>query len=78
LPRSRCSAGPIAGRRDPAGNRPIALLGVIGKLATVALVWSHWAAGNIGWPLAALVVVDLIYAGLFWRWLTGASFQRVP
>jgi len=62
--------------RDPAGNRPFALLGIIGKLATVALIWGHWVAGNIGWPLAALVVVDLIYAGSFWRWLTVGDAQK--
>ena len=62
--------------QDPVSNRPFALLGVIGKLATVALIWIHWALGNIGWQLAALVVVDLIYTFLFWRWLMGNSASR--
>lgn len=58
---------------DPVRNRPFALLGVIGKLMTVALIWGHWALGSIGWPLAVLVVVDLTYAILFWRWHMGDS-----
>ena len=56
--------------RDPVRNRPLIALGIVGKLATVALIWGHYLAGTIGWQLPALVIGDLIYATLFWRWLS--------
>ena len=59
--------------RDPVTNRPIIQLGVIGKLAVIAIFWTHWLAGDIGVQLPVLTLVDAIYAGLFWWYLRSSA-----
>ncbi|MCC6868104.1 MAG: hypothetical protein IT522_04715 [Burkholderiales bacterium] len=46
-------------------------MGVIAKLGFVALILGHWIAGHASWQLAALVLVDLVYAVLFLAFLRG-------
>ena len=55
--------------RDPVKNRPIIQLGVVGKLAIIAILWGHWLAGDIGVQLPVLTLADAVYAGLFWNYL---------
>lgn len=54
---------------DPVRNRIVIVLGIIGKLAVVAIAFGHALAGNIGWGVPALTVVDFVFAILFWRFL---------
>ena len=63
---------------DPVGCRPYALLGVVGKLAFVAVVWLNFASGGAPAGLAALVTVDLVFAVLFARWLRDTAVARGP
>ena len=53
--------------RDIKVNRPYILLGVIAKSIFVVIILAHYFLGNIQWPLALLVVVDIAYAFLFLR-----------
>jgi len=55
--------------RDPVGCRPYVALGIAGKLAFVAVIYSNFALGRAPAALAALVSVDLVFALLFLRWL---------
>ena len=54
---------------DPVGCRSYVLLGIVGKLAFVAVIYANWALGRAPAALAALVTVDLVFAILFARWL---------
>lgn len=45
--------------------RPFILLGAMAKTIFVVVIIGHWIAGDLQWPLAALVIVDVIYAALF-------------
>ena len=54
---------------DPVVCRPYVSLGIAGKLAFVAVVYWNFALGRAPAGLAALVTVDLVFAGLFARWL---------
>jgi hypothetical protein len=36
----------------------------------VAVITSHWLAGTIAWPLPALAASDIVFALLFWRYLS--------
>lgn len=53
----------------PRANRGIAVIGAWSKLAIVAVVFAHWAAGSATTQLAALVSADIIYAILFFWFL---------
>lgn len=64
--------------RDPVQNRIVIVLGLAGKLAVAALGIAHAFAGNIGWAFAALTVVDLVFAALFWRFLRAYPAARPP
>jgi hypothetical protein len=59
---------------DPVRYRPYILLGVLLKPLLVILIYGHWLAGNIPWPLPALASVDVLYAVLFWRYLSDTRF----
>lgn len=67
--------------RDPVTYRPYILLGMIGKITFVALIYANWAAGTTNWPLPAIALGDLVFTGLFWRYyrsserLTAGGFQ---
>ena len=50
---------------DISRYRPYILLGILAKSIFVIVILGHWIVGNIHWPLAALVTVDIIYAVLF-------------
>lgn len=58
----------------PAANRDLVRLGIIGKLAFVALVTVVWLAGDVPTRAALLVSGDLVFAALFWLVLT----RRAP
>lgn len=55
---------------DPVRNRIVIVMGIAGKLLFVAIGFGHALAGNIGWVFAALTAVDLVFAVLFWRFLS--------
>jgi hypothetical protein len=55
---------------DPVRNRIVIVMGIAGKLLFVAIGFGHALAGNIGWAFAALTAVDLVFAVLFWRFLS--------
>lgn len=50
---------------DPLRYRTHIVLGILGKSIFVVIIYGHWLAGNIPWPLAAVVTGDTIYALLF-------------
>jgi hypothetical protein len=54
---------------DPRKYRIYISLGVIGKLAVVAVVCATWLAGIISWCLPALAAADLVFALLFLDYL---------
>jgi hypothetical protein len=57
----------IAG--DPARFRPYVVLGILGKLAFVVIIYGHWLAGTAPGPVALLVTADLVFALLFIAYL---------
>ena len=54
---------------DPVGCRSYVLLGIVGKLTFVAVIYANWALGRAPAALAVLVTADLVFAILFARWL---------
>jgi hypothetical protein len=54
---------------DPVGCRPYVLLGIVGKLTFVVVIYANFALGRAPAGLAALVTADLVFAVLFARWL---------
>jgi hypothetical protein len=52
--------------RDPARNRPIVLLGIVGKLSVLLIGVAAVALGAISWQILLLVSVDGVFAVLFW------------
>lgn len=58
--------------RDPLRYRPYILLGLILKVLFVSVVYGHWLVGNIPWPLPAVAAGDIVFALLFWRYLSSA------
>ena len=55
--------------KDAGKNRDIVWLGVWGKLLVVVLLLGHAVYGNVSWGVAALWSGDLLFAGLFLRFL---------
>jgi hypothetical protein len=54
--------------RDPVGHRGIIVLGVIGKLGVVAVMFGHYFFGtDMNLRQASLALVDLTYAVIFVR-----------
>jgi hypothetical protein len=58
--------------RDPVKFRPYVMLGIVGKLAFVAVIYGHWLAGDVSGRSAVLVSGDLIFALLFFAYLRGS------
>lgn len=56
--------------RDPVRYRPYIVLGILLKILVVAVIYGHWLAGNIPWPLPVLASGDIVFALLFWRYLS--------
>ena len=56
--------------RDPVRYRPYIVLGIALKILVVAVITSHWLVGTIAWPLPALAASDIVFALLFWRYLS--------
>jgi hypothetical protein len=55
---------------DPVGNRGIILLGAIGKVGVVAILFGHhFLVGDVNLRLALLALGDALYAVLFIRLL---------
>ncbi|MFO1394567.1 MAG: hypothetical protein U1F09_12455 [Steroidobacteraceae bacterium] len=54
---------------DPVGCRSYVLLGIVGKLTFVVVIYANFALGRAPAGLAALVTADLVFAVLFARWL---------
>lgn len=60
--------------RDPIANRGIIVLGLIGKLGVVCIMFGHYLlAGDVNLRLASLSVGDLIYSALFLRALQATA-----
>lgn len=60
----------------PAANRDLMRLGIIGKLAFVALVAFGWLEGDVPTRAALLVSGDLVFAALFWLVLTRTATRE--
>ncbi|MDB6145599.1 MAG: hypothetical protein JWP80_4643 [Pseudomonas sp.] len=60
--------------RDPVRYRPYIVLGVALKILVVSLIYGHWLAGSIPWPLPVLASGDIVYALLFWRYLSSTRY----
>ena len=58
---------------DPRRFREYVVLGIVGKLAFVAVIYGHFLAGGATATLAVLVTADLVFAGLF-----GAHLIQTP
>jgi energy-converting hydrogenase Eha subunit E len=61
---------------DPVRNRVMVEMGIIGKLLVVLVGYQHFLAGTTSLPFAALVTGDLVWASLFWRYLSTHAEQR--
>ncbi|MDP9139377.1 MAG: hypothetical protein M3O62_01110 [Pseudomonadota bacterium] len=61
--------------RHPGENRAAVVIGMYGKIGIVVLAAGHVIAGTVNWVFPALAGADLVYAFLFWRYLSspGAS-----
>jgi hypothetical protein len=59
---------------DPVRYRPYILLGVLLKPLFAFIIFGHWLAGDIPWPLPALASADILYALLFWRYFRNTRF----
>jgi hypothetical protein len=63
----------IAGN-DPRAHRGVILLGALGKLAVVAIVWGHYFfSHDVSLNLAILTFSDLAYAVLFFHVLRNGA-----
>ncbi len=58
---------------DPAANRNLIWLGVIGKTAIVLVFWVHALAYGAPLALALLISLDIVFAVMFWIYLTHAT-----
>jgi hypothetical protein len=59
---------------NPAANRGIVVLGLIGKLAVVSILFGHYFfVGDVNLRLAGVTVGDLIYCALFMRVLQASE-----
>ena len=63
--------------KDQVANRPIAKLGVYGKMAVFILLSNAWAAGEIVFVLVIPGIVDLLFAVLFLEFLLSTSHLRL-
>ena len=54
--------------RNPGAHRGIILLGLIGKIAFVSILFGHYLfVGDVNFNLAGLTIGDMIYSVLFLR-----------
>ena len=62
---------------DPVAHRGIVILGLIGKIAVVCIMFSHYFfVGDVNFSLAGLTIGDIIYAVFFYRYLKSSSPSR--
>jgi hypothetical protein len=62
--------------RDPVTHRGIIVLGIIGKLGVVAVMFGHYFFGpDMNLRQASLALVDLAYAVIFFRTLKSMAHQ---
>ena len=55
---------------DPVAHRGIVVMGLIGKIAFVGIIFSHYFfVGDVNLNLAGLASGDIIYSVLFYRFL---------
>ena len=54
---------------EPARNRVMVEMGILGKLLVVLVGYQHFLAGTTSLPFATLVTGDLVWAFFFWRYL---------
>lgn len=59
--------------QDPVAYRAYVVLGVLGKLLFVVVIYGHWLAGDLSSRVAALVTVDLAFAIAF-----AVTLRRIP
>ena len=59
--------------QDPVTYRPYVVMGILGKLLFVVVIYAHWLAGDVSARVAVLVTADLVFAGLF-----AAALRRLP
>ena len=55
----------VAIARDPVGNRPLILYGIMLKVAYCAVAASHWLTTDIPWLWKPFVWIDLVMGVLF-------------
>jgi hypothetical protein len=58
---------------NPTEYRGIVILGLIGKLAVVAIAFSHYFFGDVNFNLAGLTLGDVVFSALFIRYLRATS-----
>lgn len=59
--------------RDPVANRPIIVMGIIGKSLVALVGWLNWLSGHATDFLAVLVTGDAVFAALFFHYLRRTS-----
>lgn len=57
----------------PTEYRGIVVLGLIGKLAVVAIAFGHYFFGDVNFNLAGLTLGDLVFAAFFFKYLKATS-----
>lgn len=60
--------------RDPVRFRPYIVLGLLLKIMVGILVFGHWLAGSIPLQLPVLASGDIVFALLFWRYLSSTRY----
>ena len=58
---------------NPAAYRGVVILGLIGKIAVVAITFGHYFFGDVNFNLAGLMLGDVIFAVLFFRYLKATT-----
>ena len=59
---------------DPIRNRIMIVMGIAAKLLIAAIAIGHVVEVNIWCAFAALTTVDLVFAILFWRFLSSHPY----
>ena len=55
--------------QDPVVNRPIIVMGIIGKILVALVGYLDWVAGHASGTVALVVTGDAIFAALFFQYL---------
>lgn len=64
--------------RDPIAHRGIIVLGLIGKLGVVCIMFGHYLlVGDVNFRLVSLSIGDLIYGALFLRALRATAHHGI-